>query len=221
MRGGAVRGAPKAATSSSQIRPKKDSPPPLPTAGDTSAVAVLAVIAGVSIAAGSEIDAAKPDEEHENVHQENGHQENGHADAEPHEEIHEIGLVEKPELQVATGHADVTEPEETPEHEEGLLEVEGGVRAVESPQPVDHDLSTPIGRAEEPEVPIEDEIPIPGGTTDIQLVPEELADESKSQVYVGNDIEDIVNLLEFSIPKARPASIASIPDEVHEIPDEE
>jgi hypothetical protein len=38
----------------------------------------------------------------------------------------------------------------------------------------------------------------------------------------GDDIENMVNLLEtVSVPKVRPASIASMPEEVHEIPDEE
>ncbi|KAF8632188.1 hypothetical protein AX15_001956 [Amanita polypyramis BW_CC] len=44
----------------------------------------------------------------------------------------------------------------------------------------------------------------------------------ESKVLQGDDIENLLNLLESaSIPKVRPTSIASIPDEVHEIPDEE
>jgi hypothetical protein len=45
----------------------------------------------------------------------------------------------------------------------------------------------------------------------------------KAHVYIGNEIEDIVNMLEGTpAAKDRPPSVASIPDEeVHEIPDEE
>jgi hypothetical protein len=53
-------------------------------------------------------------------------------------------------------------------------------------------------------------------------VSEERVDEVKPRAHAGDDIEDMVNLLEsVSISKVRPASVASIPDEVHEIPDEE
>lgn len=46
--------------------------------------------------------------------------------------------------------------------------------------------------------------------------------EKELPVHQGDDIESMVNLLE-NLParNARPISIASIPDDVHEIPDEE
>ncbi|GLB40229.1 hypothetical protein LshimejAT787_0801000 [Lyophyllum shimeji] len=51
---------------------------------------------------------------------------------------------------------------------------------------------------------------------------DERVDEVKSRPQAGDDLEDMVNLLEsVSISKARPTSISSIPDEVSEIPDEE
>jgi hypothetical protein len=52
--------------------------------------------------------------------------------------------------------------------------------------------------------------------------PERRIDGVKAPVHVGNDIEEMVNLLE-SVPvvRARPSSVASIPDDVHEIPDED
>jgi hypothetical protein len=57
------------------------------------------------------------------------------------------------------------------------------------------------------------------GTEDTQ---EDVSDQSKLHAHVGDDIEDMVQLLEsVTISRARSSSIASIPDEVHEIPDEE
>jgi len=56
----------------------------------------------------------------------------------------------------------------------------------------------------------------------VGIVSEEQASEQESKIDRGDDIESLVNLLESaSIRKDRPVSIASIPDEVHEIPDEE
>jgi hypothetical protein len=56
----------------------------------------------------------------------------------------------------------------------------------------------------------------------VGIVSEEQASEQESKIDRGDDIENLVNLLESaSIRKDRPVSIASIPDEVHEIPDEE
>jgi hypothetical protein len=46
--------------------------------------------------------------------------------------------------------------------------------------------------------------------------------ETKKQVHQGDDIENMVNLLEgVSAPRVRTPSIASMPEEVYEIPDEE
>ncbi len=56
----------------------------------------------------------------------------------------------------------------------------------------------------------------------VGIASEEQASEQESKIDRGDDIENLVNLLESaSIRKDRPVSIASIPDEVHEIPDEE
>jgi len=58
---------------------------------------------------------------------------------------------------------------------------------------------------------------------EITPVTEEVAHHAVSEPpAVENDIEDMVTMLEsVSIPKSRPQSIASIPDEHGEIPDEE
>ncbi|KAF8638290.1 hypothetical protein AX17_002310 [Amanita inopinata Kibby_2008] len=49
-----------------------------------------------------------------------------------------------------------------------------------------------------------------------------LEEQGELKAHESDDIENMVNLLEaVSVPKVRPASIDSIPDEVHEIPDEE
>ena len=56
----------------------------------------------------------------------------------------------------------------------------------------------------------------------VGIVAEQQTSEQESKIDQGDDIESLVNLLEStSIRKDRPVSIASIPDEVHEIPDEE
>jgi hypothetical protein len=206
------------------------------TAAATAATVVAVAAAGVGIAVTAESD-AQPDEEQvyrENGHQENGHRENGHADTELHEEeIREIDGGEEPETVV---HTDVLEPEQEvlDHHEEGLLGVDDGavsLRVVESPLP--HALDQPAVEEQEAEEPhVEEEIThlqvqdtSTTSSSDTQLVSEEPAEETKPPLHDphgdGDDIEQMVHLLESSIPKARPLSIISIPDEVHEIPDEE
>jgi hypothetical protein len=154
---------------------------------------------------------------HEDDPAEKGHSGNGHIPTESHEAT---GVVEELET---TGHVVVSEPEveleheeklehgEGPEHEAGMLEVGEDARVVESPLPDPEELET--AHAHVPDTS--------ASSSDTQSVPEEPTDEPKLHSHVGNDIEDIVNLLESSIPNARPLSIATIPDEVHEIPDEE
>ncbi|KAG7450779.1 uncharacterized protein BT62DRAFT_535002 [Guyanagaster necrorhizus] len=64
---------------------------------------------------------------------------------------------------------------------------------------------TPVAETHSREQPVEQE----------HTIPEESPKET--QPFVGNDIEDIVNLLEST---SRPVSIVSIPDDVIDIPDE-
>jgi hypothetical protein len=212
------------------MRVKKDTPSV--AAGYSTAAAVAATtvaVAGVGIAVASESN-AKPDEEPEEVHHENGHQENGfqeteHPDtAETHEEVREIEVVEEPET--APGHADTLEAQDheheevQEEQEQGLLEVDAKVEellqsvTVDQPQEEEEQINEEVIHVQAPDT----------GTTsssDTQVVSEELAAaETKPHLRVGDDIEDMVHLLESSIPK-RPLSIVSIPDEVNEIPDEE
>ncbi|KAF5372747.1 hypothetical protein D9615_010095 [Tricholomella constricta] len=87
--------------------------------------------------------------------------------------------------------------------------VDDEVVATKSPEPISelesHDLSLD---------PLEE----------VEATPaiDERVDEVKSRLQVGDEIEDMVSLLEtVSISTVRPESIASIPDEVSEIPDEE
>lgn len=155
---------------------------------------------------------------------EDGHpEENGHIPTELHEAAE---IVEEPEM---AGPMVVLESEERLEHGEGPAHEEGTLEAREDARP--RVVESPLPDPEEPEgeAPVEEELETAhahvldtsASSSDTQSVPEEPTDEMKSHSHVGNDIEDIVHLLESSIPNARPLSIATIPDEVHEIPDEE
>ena len=242
-RGGATRGTPRVVSSGS-TRAKKDAPSM--SVADTAAATAVTVTmattaAGVGIAVASESD-PKPDQEqeqevyHENGHQEDGHPENGHAGiGSQEEEIRESVGVEGPEV---AGRGDVVEPEEEvlEHHEQGLSEADAAMGDVELLQPrvVDPPVVAEAEQEQEQEEPqVEEEVTLihvqdtsTTSSSDTQFVPEETT-ETKLQLHIqegngtGGDIEQMVHLLESSIPKARPLSIVSIPDDVHEIPDEE
>ena len=207
----------------------------MPATGTAATVGVAVAAAGVGIAVASESDPEQNREQevyHENGHRENGRPENGHGTESHGEVIREIEGVEEPEI------AGSRDEEEVVEHDEqGLLQVgDGAVGVVETPQP--HAMAPPVEAEQEQEQEQEQEEPrveeevtlihvqdtSTTSSSDTQFVLEEPTDETK-HIQEGNgagdDIEQMVHLLELSIPKARPLSILSIPDEVHEIPDEE
>ena len=114
-------------------------------------------------------------------------------------------------LKEVTGQ--VSQPTESEEH--GMEE--GSDKAAEDVQPEsDADASIDFaneGTLSSPDIPPEPQVGI---------VEEQQASEQETKIGRGDDIENLVNLLESaSLSKARAVSIASIPDEVHEIPDEE
>ena len=91
-------------------------------------------------------------------------------------------------------------------------------KSAEDVQPEsDADASIDLAKEDAPSSPLE----VPPEPK-VGIVEEQLVSEQESRIDRGDDIENLVNLLESaSVSKARPVSIASIPDEVHEIPDEE
>ncbi|KAG5647369.1 hypothetical protein DXG03_000437 [Asterophora parasitica] len=115
-------------------------------------------------------------------------------------------------------HAESVTNDKTPTSDEVVVDDEASELAVHSD--ADAALEDDIAVAKSPE-PVTEEVE----TLEVDEAPpaaDERVDEVKSRSQVGDDIEDIVNLLETtSLSKVRPASIASIPDEVSEIPDEE
>ena len=112
-------------------------------------------------------------------------------------------------LREATG-----QPTESEEH---VME-EGSDKAMEDVQP-ESDADASIDFANEGTLSSPSDIP---PEPQVGIVEEQQASEQESKIDRGDDIENLVNLLESaSLSKARAISIASIPDEVHEIPDEE
>jgi hypothetical protein len=155
----------------------------------------LAAATNVSNASGASSDAVDldVDEKQEPI--------NGHALEKHSEDVTPSGE--------ATG-----QPTEIEEH--GMEE--GSDKAVEDVQP-ESDADASIDFANEGTLSSPSDIP---PEPQVDIVEEQQASEQESKIDRGDDIENLVNLLESaSLSKARAISIASIPDEVHEIPDEE
>lgn len=117
------------------------------------------------------------------------------------------------------GHAlEATGPVSQPTESEDHGMEESSDKAAEDVQP-ESDADASIDFANEGTLSSPSDIP---PEPQVGIVEEQQASEQESKIGSGDDIENLVNLLESaSLSKARALSIASIPDEVHEIPDEE
>lgn len=135
------------------------------------------------------------------------HEEQGPIDArrEPYDELEDASgpAEEEQGIQIDVVDTSVIELQETDEPAEITPIVDD---LTQQPETETHDLDNDTTATSDSET---------------MSVSEDRVDEAKPRL-AGDDIEDMVNLLEsVTISKVRPASIASIPDEVHEIPDEE
>lgn len=156
-------------------------------------------------------------ESHEEVHEEEVHEEKQHEvddEGVREAEVHEEGVHD--EIYEEEGHEE--EGHEGEGHEEGHEEEvhENQVNEEEAHQE---------GESHEHELDAHSEhsplSPSPATNDEGELTPMREKFQISSHHEEGNDIEDMVNLLEFG--KSRPISIVSIPDEadVYDIPDEE
>lgn len=148
-------------------------------------------------------------------HQENGHQENGHE-----HEGDETGFHRSEEHydhhSRVSGEEVHDEPGQMEFHEEEHAHVieEDSHATVEEPSTVHESPGLTTSSHSGPESEVHSPLATELEAGIQQHRPEERLDEVKSRVNAGNDIEALVNLLESApVAKARPLSIASIPDE--------
>ncbi|KAK0207993.1 hypothetical protein DFS33DRAFT_1300571 [Desarmillaria ectypa] len=198
--------------------------PKLPPSGSTRVVkkdsVKGAVIGATAVAAAAAVDGV-PDEAVDEHAETNGHatqpsSEQVHEDAAGrHEEVHdEAEIHTEPEARVETEEREEADhdeavPVDTPEaaveiQPQDPTSPEGVSVTVPDVEEGSTGERTPVAQRHSHERPVERE-----------HVSEESPEETRPSV--GNDIEDIVNLLEST---SRPVSIVSIPDDVVDIPDE-
>ncbi|RDB25743.1 hypothetical protein Hypma_006804 [Hypsizygus marmoreus] len=210
-RGGAMRGGRPGDTSVS-TRAKKDSPPVPKVA---KAAVVTATGAGAVIVATLEEERTSDAEMAQPV-------ENGHDIDSPEVTADESPKHEDTEQSVEHS-AQPSEPELVAPSDSG--EVTGVTAQPPEPGYVAHDDEE---ESKDHDSSLDTEFQESGtersfaSDSETNVAEDVLADEVKSRSHPGDEIEDMVNLLEsVSISKARSHSISSIPDEVAEIPDEE
>lgn len=216
-----MRGTAKPGIGSPAARTKKETPPiPKIAKAGAATVAVAGAVGAIATASDSEHTTDNEDEHLE---------ENGHHDEYP--------------SSTATDSQDESQIDSRDVEDEAPIEVQEGQVGEE----IGEHLEQADSETAEELLPTSPEVVLAAGsdeeTKDIELdssetalnptlgtedepetipLPDERVDEVKLRAPVGDDIEDMVNLLEsVSISKPRPQSIASIPDEVDEIPDEE
>jgi len=225
------------AHTTSPIRAVKSSTGPVPRGPSKLRV-------GLAPARLKEAEAQQPAHTFDAVHEpdqlESGHAENGH---DPEESVLSEGVTDLHDE--AYGHSDeVLAVEETHDHGDEVPVAEEVVdRVVEvSPTPIQVPVNAAVVddvfQAAEPQVHVEalaEELLVDGnvdsnGSSESQevapateeIIPSVEEDAVSEPPAIGNDIEDMVVMLEsVSMTQSRPLSIVSIPDEHGEIPDEE
>jgi hypothetical protein len=238
MRVGATRGTTNAKVPPASVRGKqekeKQKAPGTPQVGAKEAVAAVSGVGASAIAAATVLETEEiPDEDDLSQH-ENGYglDESMHEEGASHIEYEEE-LRQEPEV---ADELKVQEPDIAIEDEEVQQGADRSVDAADAETAslasfTDSDLLPETGDQEADANPhaMHETEPFDhesrASDTSVTISgpePEHQMDEVKTRVHMGNDIEEMVNLLE-SVPvaKARPLSVASIPDEVHEIPDED